>query len=106
MEPILEIERERFFSRLSTVAGVRPMPSIGRWILLEVEESSDLARKVNRRLAPGIVSVPRNVDGAVRVPVRSPKENEEVFRTIRDLMLKRDGLQPAEVSQEQSVLSA
>ena len=88
----MEQERERFFSRLATIPGIRPMPSVGRWILLEVDEASDMARKVNRRLEPGVISVPRHVQGAVRVPVREPKANEEVFRTLRDLMQKRLGV--------------
>ena len=76
-------ERERFFSRLATIPGIRPMPSIGAWILAEVENPADLARKVNRRLEPGTVSVPRHIPGAVRVPVRDPKANEELFQVIR-----------------------
>jgi histidinol-phosphate/aromatic aminotransferase/cobyric acid decarboxylase-like protein len=82
-------ERERFFSRLATIPGVRTMPSIGSWILVQVDAPSDLARKVNRRLEPGTVSVPRNIPGAVRVPVRDPKRNEELFQTIRDLQVKK-----------------
>ena len=79
-------ERERFFSRLATIPGVRTMPSIGSWILVRVDNPADVARKVNRRLAAGTVSVPRSVAGAVRVPVRDPKRNEELFQTIRDLL--------------------
>ena len=60
-------ERERFFSRLATVPGVRTMPSVGSWILVAVDDPADLARKVNRRLEPGTVSVPRHIPGAVRV---------------------------------------
>jgi len=82
-------ERERFFSRLATITGVRTMPSIGSWILCEVDNPADLARKVNRRLEPGTVSVPRHVPGAIRVPVRDPKRNEELFQTIRDLQQKK-----------------
>jgi len=88
-ETSLDQERERFFSRLATIAGVRPMPSINDWILLETDGPQELARRVNRRLAPGTVSVPRHVDGAVRIPVRDPKQNEELFQTIRDLVSKR-----------------
>ncbi len=79
-------ERERFFSRLATIPGLRTMPSIGHWILVEVDNPTDLARKINRRLDPGTASVPRHVNGAVRVPVRDPKSNEALFVTIRDLM--------------------
>jgi len=82
-------ERERFYSRLSTVAGLRPMPSVGSWILVEVESPADLARKINRRLEPGTVSVPRHVNGALRLPVRDPKANEVLFHVVRDLMTPR-----------------
>ena len=82
-------ERERFFSRLATIPGIRTMPSIGSWILVEVDNPADLARKVNRRLDPGTVSVPRHVAGAVRVPVRDPKHNEEIFQVFRELLLKK-----------------
>ena len=82
-------DRERFFSRLSTVNGLNTMPSLGGWILVCVEDPSDLARKVNRRTEPGTVSVPRQVKGAVRLPVRSPKENEALFGVIREVMQLR-----------------
>ncbi len=82
-------ERERFFSRLATIPGIRTMPSIGAWILVETDNPADLARKVNRRLEPGTVSVPRHVPGAVRIPVRDPKANEELFQVIRDLQQKK-----------------
>ena len=79
-------ERERFFSRLATIPGIRTMPSIGSWILVQVDNPTELARKINRRLEPGTVSVPRNVNGALRLPVRDPKANEALFMTIRDLL--------------------
>ena len=82
-------ERERFFSRLATIPGIQTMPSIGSWILVKVDNPGDLARKVNRRLDPGTVSVPRQVHGAVRIPVRDPIQNEELYQTIRDLQLKK-----------------
>jgi hypothetical protein len=63
------------------------MPSIGDWILMKVEHPSDVARKVNRRLAPGVMSVPRHVPGAVRVQVADPKRNEELLQTLRDVMV-------------------
>lgn len=78
-------EKDRFFSRLSTIPGIQPMPSIGSWILLHVDEPSDLARRVNRRLAPGIMSVPRGIKQAVRVQVGPPKDNEILLRTLRDI---------------------
>jgi len=87
----MEEERERFYSRLATIPGVRPMPSVGRWILITVDEASEFARKVNRRTTPGLITVPRHVTGAVRVPVNDPKDNEEVFRVMREVMEKRRG---------------
>ena len=82
-------ERERFYSRLATLQGVHPMPSVGRWILLHVDHPSDLARKINRRLEPGTVSVPRHVPGAVRLPVRHPRENEVLFGVVKELTSAR-----------------
>lgn len=82
-------DRERFFSRLSTISGLDLMPSLGGWILVCADDPSDLARKVNRRTEPGTVSVPRQVKGAVRLPVRSPKENEALFGVIREVMQLR-----------------
>ena len=84
MNDKLSEEKDRFFSRLASIPGIHPMPSIGDWILIQVEEPSDLARRVNRRLAPGMVSVPRGMDGTVRVHVGDPKDNELLFRTIRE----------------------
>jgi len=82
-------ERERLYSRLCQIQGLEPMPSIGSWILVNVKEPADLARKINRRVAPGTVSVPRQVNGAVRIPVRSPRENEQLFQIIGELMRAR-----------------
>ncbi len=82
-------ERERFFSRLATLPGLRTMPSIGSWILVEVDNPTELARRVNRRLEPGTVCVPRHVPGAVRIPVRDPKHNETLFLTLRELLRKK-----------------
>ncbi len=79
-------EKDRFFSRLSTIPGVRPLPSIGDWILLQVEDPSELARRVNRKLAPGVMSVPRGMGRAVRIHVGDPKDNEVLLRTIRELV--------------------
>jgi histidinol-phosphate/aromatic aminotransferase/cobyric acid decarboxylase-like protein len=85
----MENERERFYSRLATIQGMRPMPSIGQWILLKVDNPAELARRINRRLEPGVVNVPRNVPNAVRIPVRDPKANEELFFALRDLAAKK-----------------
>lgn len=78
-------EKDRFFSRLTTIPGIKPMPSVGDWILIQVDNPSDLARKVNRRLEPGTMRVPRGVDGAVRVHVSHPRDNERLFQTLRDV---------------------
>ncbi len=79
-------EKDRFTSRLAMIPGVRPLPSVGQWILLRVEHPTDLARRVNRRLAPGVMSVPRQVDGAVRIQVADPRTNEQMIRALRDLV--------------------
>lgn len=79
-------EKDRFYSRLASIPGIQPMPSVGDWILLQVAEPQELARKVNRKLAPGMMSIPRGVEGAVRVQVGDPKDNELLFRTIREVV--------------------
>ncbi len=79
-------EKDRFSSRLASIPGVHPLPSVGDWILLKVVNPSDLARRVNRRLEPGVMSVPRNIDAAVRIHVSDPKRNEDLLRTIRDVV--------------------
>lgn len=79
-------EKDRFFSRLASIPGVHPLPSIGDWILIKVEKPSDVARKVNRRMAPGSMSVPRGISGAVRIHVGEPKDNDVLLRTIRDVV--------------------
>ena len=89
MQENLNEERERLYSRLCKVRGLEPMPSIGAWILVNVDDPADLARKVNRRVAPGTVSVPRQVKSAVRIPVRTPRENEQLFQIVRELMQAR-----------------
>lgn len=80
------VEKDRFYSRLAMIPGIRPMPSVGNWILLQVQHPTDLARRMNRRLAPGVVSVPRHVDGAVRVQVADPKTNELLLRALREVV--------------------
>jgi histidinol-phosphate/aromatic aminotransferase/cobyric acid decarboxylase-like protein len=77
-------EKDRFYSRLASIPGVHPLPSIGDWILLQVRNPGELARRVNRRLNPGAMSVPRQVAGAVRIQVADPRTNEELLRTIRE----------------------
>lgn len=85
----MDEERERFYSRLASIEGVRPMPSIGEWILLKVDNPSELARRINRRMDSGVVHVPRNLPGAVRIEVRDPKANELLFFALRDLSQKK-----------------
>ena len=70
-------DKERFYSRLASIPGCRPMPSIGDWILVQVDRPADMARKVTRKLEPGLISVPRHVRGAVRIMVSDPKTNEK-----------------------------
>jgi histidinol-phosphate/aromatic aminotransferase/cobyric acid decarboxylase-like protein len=77
-------DKDRFYSRLSAIPGVQTMPSIGDWILIRVDRPSDVARKVTRRMAPGLVSVPRNVKGAVRIQVSDAKTNEQLIVVLRD----------------------
>jgi histidinol-phosphate/aromatic aminotransferase/cobyric acid decarboxylase-like protein len=77
-------EKDRFYSRLATIPGISPMPSIGDWILLRVAQPTEVARRVARRLIPGLVSVPRHIDGAVRVTVSDPKTNERLLRALRE----------------------
>lgn len=77
-------EKDRFYSRLASIPGVHPLPSIGDWILLQVRNPAELARRVNRRLNPGAMSVPRQVQGAVRVQVADPRTNEQIIKAIRE----------------------
>lgn len=79
-------EKDRFYSRLAMIPGVRPLPSVGDWILLSVDHPTDLARRVNRRLAPGAMSVPRQIPGAVRIQVGDPKLNEQMLHALRELV--------------------
>lgn len=81
---MVDEEKDRFYSRLSTIPNVHPMPSIGDWILLRVEHPAEVARKMTRRLVPGLVSVPRHIEGAVRLLVSDPKTNERMLRALRE----------------------
>lgn len=78
-------EKSRFVSRLATLPKLKPIPAIGDWILVETDDPSELARKVNRRLAPGTISVPRQMKGLVRIPVREPIDNEKVFEVLKEV---------------------
>ncbi len=82
----MDDEKDRYYSRLSTIPGVRPMPSIGDWILLEVKQPSELSRRINRRFDHSPMSVPRHIRGAVRLAVLDPKTNERVLNTLRELV--------------------
>jgi histidinol-phosphate/aromatic aminotransferase/cobyric acid decarboxylase-like protein len=79
-------EKDRFYSRLAAIPGIRPMPSVGDWILLHVNHPTELARRVNRRLSPGVVSVPRHIHGAVRIQVADPRTNEVLLGALRELV--------------------
>lgn len=81
---ILGLEKDRFYSRLAAIPGIRPMPSVGDWILLQVAKPAEVARRVARKLDPDLISVPRHVQGAVRITVRDPKTNERLLRTLRE----------------------
>ena len=80
----MDEEKDRFYSRLSTIPGIQPMPSMGDWILLRVPHPAEVARRVTRRLVPGLISVPRHIDGAVRVVVSDPKTNERILHVLRE----------------------
>lgn len=80
-------DKDRFTSRLARIPGVRLMPSIGDWILIRVERPNEVARKLNRRVSPGTVSVPRHVPGTVRVQIGDAKTNEELLRSLREVIV-------------------
>ncbi|HJP00655.1 MAG TPA: hypothetical protein QF764_02660 [Planctomycetota bacterium] len=85
-EGISAEEKDRLTSRLAGIDGVRTLPSVGTWIMLEVTEPTNLARKVNRRLGPGSMKVNRDVAGMVRIFVSDPSHNEQLFRAIREFV--------------------
>ena len=88
MDSKLNHEKERFCSRLASIPGIRPLPSpqTGDWILLKVLDPAPLARKVNRRMEPGTLQVPRQIPGTVRVHVSDPKRNELLLKTLREVV--------------------
>jgi hypothetical protein len=53
---------------------------------LQVPAPADVARKVNRRIEPGTLSVPRTIAGTVRVHVADPKRNEAFLKTLREVV--------------------
>ena len=77
-------EKDRFYHRLALIPGLRPIHSIGDWILVQVEKPNDVARRVARRLDPTLVSVPRHIEGVVRVIVSDAKTNERLLRVLRE----------------------
>ena len=79
-----ELEHERLSSRLATIPGISTMPSVGDWILIRVEQPSEVARRVTRRLLPGLISVPRHIEGAVRLTVSDPKTNEQLLTALKE----------------------
>ena len=79
-------EKERFYSRLASVPGVQPLPSIGDWILVRVKDPADLARKLNRRFDVHPFSIPRHIRGAMRITVCDPKTNELMLLSLRELV--------------------
>jgi histidinol-phosphate/aromatic aminotransferase/cobyric acid decarboxylase-like protein len=80
-------EKDRFNSRLAMIPGIRPMPSVGDWILLQVARPAEVARRVARKFDATIISVPRHVAGAVRITVRDPKTNERLLRSLREAVV-------------------
>ena len=77
-------EKDRFYMRLATIPGIATMPSVGDWILIRVDQPSEVARRVTRRLLPGLISVPRHISGAVRLTVSDPKTNEQLLDALRE----------------------
>ena len=69
------------------LTGVRPGPI--RLTLEGGEEEIFFASGGFLEVQPGVVTVPRNVTSSVRIPVRDPKANEELFFALRDLAQKK-----------------
>ena len=78
-------EKFRFTSQITRLPNLKPLPSVGDWIMVEAKDPSTLARKVCRRLWPGAVKVPRETDGLVRIPIGEPKDNDKVIEVLRDV---------------------
>lgn len=96
---LLDHEHERFYSRLATLPGIELVPSVGQWVLLKVDEPEDFAKRLNRRLYAGAVSVPKHLEGALRIPVRDAKQNDEILAAVSALLLSRES--EAEEDEEQ-----
>ena len=65
-------EKDRFSSRLATIPGLRPLPSVGDWLLLEVQKPQELARKVNPPPHPATPTPPRGLGRALPAPRGRP----------------------------------
>ena len=81
-----EHEHERFISRLSTLRGFGIQPSVGRWVLIRVEDHESFAQRLSEKLAPGAISVPEHLPGTIRLPVRDAKSNEQVVLAMAELL--------------------
>jgi histidinol-phosphate/aromatic aminotransferase/cobyric acid decarboxylase-like protein len=81
-----EHEHERFISRLATLKGFEILPSVGRWVLIRVEDRDSFAKRLGDKLAPGAISVPEHLPGTVRLPVRDAKSNEAVVHAMSQLL--------------------
>lgn|GEM_PF-5216731 len=81
-----ELEHERLCSRLSTIPGIDLLPSHGAWVLMKVESPDAIATRLNRELFEGAVTVPQHLDGSIRIPVRSARENEELLQAVARVM--------------------
>ncbi|MBM3990601.1 MAG: hypothetical protein FJ298_06270 [Planctomycetes bacterium] len=76
-------EKDRYYSRLSSIPGIRPMWSeVGDWILLRVKRPNDVARRLRQIVPESVVSVPRAREGVLRVVVSDPKTNERIVRAL------------------------
>ncbi len=81
-----ELEHERLSSRLATIPGVELLPSHGRWVLMKVKNPNIVSQRLNRELFEGAVTVPQHLDGALRIPVRSARENEQLLKAVARVM--------------------
>ena len=75
-------DKRSFSWRLSRIPGVETLPAIGDWILLRVPRPDELARRVSRQVGPGLVTVPRLVQGVVKVEIRDAWTNERLLGAI------------------------
>lgn len=85
-----EHEHERFISRLSTLRGFSIQPSVGRWVLIRVEDHEQFAERLSQKLEPGAISIPEHLPGTIRLPVRDAKANEQVVLAMAELLGELD----------------